>query len=365
MRIFVILGNNEQEFVNLAPAFKEHFHEVIYWVGLHKVDENIFPNVIFHNHQEARAGIPAEGIDTSSFLPPGADLIEKLYRVESVFSTIMNRKKFGRKFMDQQKHVYYEMLQYWYGIIKKYKPDVIFFGTIPHAPHNYLIFELAQLLGIKTLLIYDTWVSDRLLLYDDFWKGSNILQAEIEKNKGKFFSLEDLSNDLQDYYKKQINFDHDATPMYMKNLEMQYLANKSFSAKLKIIKESIKDLTIFKRAFNYFSNKRKQSFKKEYISLQIKPNLTKKFIYVPLQYQPECTTSPMGNMFADQILMIKILSASLPEDWVIYVKEHPTQWRFTGGSYSNYRYPEYYQKIVSLKNTFIVSVNIDTYILNY
>ena len=106
MRIFVILGNNSREFVNLAPAFKKRSHQVIYWAGLDRVDEEIFPNIIFHHHHDARAGIPAKGVDTSEFLPPGADLIEQLYRTESIFLAIMNRKKFNRKFADEKKHVY-------------------------------------------------------------------------------------------------------------------------------------------------------------------------------------------------------------------------------------------------------------------
>lgn len=91
----------------------------------------------------------------------------------------------------------------------------------------------------------------------------------------------------------------------------------------------------------------------------------KKFIYVPLHRQPEGSTSPMGGVFVDQLLMIEILSASLPPDWVIYVKENPFQWSTSWHessypSYTDMRYEGYYEKIARLKNVYLVPVNTDT-----
>jgi capsule polysaccharide export protein KpsC/LpsZ len=98
--------------------------------------------------------------------------------------------------------------------------------------------------------------------------------------------------------------------------------------------------------------------------LQVKPDLEKKFIYAPLNFQPERTTSPQGDMFYDQILMIETLAHSLPRDWVIYVKEHPSQWIFKSKTnYSNFRYKGYYEKIAKLKNVFLVPTNTDTFVL--
>jgi hypothetical protein len=55
------------------------------------------------------------------------------------------------------------------------------------------------------------------------------------------------------------------------------------------------------------------------------PDLEQPFIYVPLHYQPENTTSPNGGVFENQILMVRVLSGCLPEGWKIYVKEYPFQ----------------------------------------
>ena len=113
------------------------------------------------------------------------------------------------------------------------------------------------------------------------------------------------------------------------------------------------------KIFKYF----KQNIKKEYAGVQVRPDLNKKFIYVPLNYQPERTSSPQGDMFVDQILMIEILSAAIPAGWVIYVKEHPTQWLFTGLNFTNSRYQGYYKKIAKIKNVALIPIEVDTYTL--
>jgi hypothetical protein len=60
------------------------------------------------------------------------------------------------------------------------------------------------------------------------------------------------------------------------------------------------------------------------------------YIYVPLHFQPECTTSPLGGAYVDQILMVKLLHSCLGKDLLLYVKEHPVQ-RSWGRSIEFYR----------------------------
>jgi len=50
-----------------------------------------------------------------------------------------------------------------------------------------------------------------------------------------------------------------------------------------------------------------------------------KYLYYPLQTIPEYATSIQGAMWVDQLHNIELLAKSIPIDWVVYVKEHPSQ----------------------------------------
>ncbi|MFI3177710.1 MAG: hypothetical protein R3Y67_09530, partial [Eubacteriales bacterium] len=51
-----------------------------------------------------------------------------------------------------------------------------------------------------------------------------------------------------------------------------------------------------------------------------------KYLYFALHFAPEATVAPMGgSLYMDQLIPLKILLHTIPEDWSIYVKIHPAQ----------------------------------------
>lgn len=71
-----------------------------------------------------------------------------------------------------------------------------------------------------------------------------------------------------------------------------------------------------------------------------------KFIYFPLQYEPEAHTLVQAPYFTNQLELVRMVAKSLPGEYSLYVKEHPAM--------LGKRKPGYYKKIMSLPNvTFI------------
>lgn len=359
MRIFMIWPDFSPEIISLISGLKSGGHEIIYWLAL-KCHEGKFSDIILHDHWDAWVGIPPEKLKDVEFDPPGEELINKMHRVESIILTMMN-KHFEGKCVDERKNFYYNMLQYWYGVLNKFKFEVIIYWQPPHHAYNYLIFELARILKIKTIIFSNTLIAGRILWENNIWEGSRALLEEIAANKDKKFSPKDLSEDLQLYLKFCFN---DATTVHHKTIMKRGSLKNKIILKIKILVKSIKNFTVLKRLYQYLYKVLGNNIQKEYhYYSKVQPDLTKKYIYVALNSQPECSTSPLGGIFVNQILMVKTLASAIPKDWLIYVKEHWVQWLLFGLNYTDYRYPGYYKQIFQIKNVKLIPINSDSYSL--
>ena len=268
MRILLAWFSQSPGTENLISALKDAGHEVVYWVGGGDDRKIKIPGTIVHTHNAARNGLPAPGIDTSKFYPPEEALIKQLYETESLVLTMMN-KRFDWMCVDERKHTYYNTLQYLNGVMNQYCPNVVIFSVVPHAPFSYIIYGLARLMNIK-IILFDTISrvgvpdSDRILMSLGSWESSSPLLEALEKNKGKNFSLEDLSKDLQQYYKLHTaNYSGDPTPLCIKEDKDKYSGFRLAALKAKMVAGSIKDFTIFEKTLAYIQKLFRKNIKQE------------------------------------------------------------------------------------------------------
>lgn len=352
-------------------------HKLVYFIGA-PFDERLARGALFHSYLDAENALPSAEIDVFEFEPLDEDLIKKMYHTESIVLTMMNRL-FDRLCVDERRRIYYEMLRYWFGVLKRYAPDVIIFPNMPHLVYDYIIYEVAHFLGIKTIAFDDTRFPGRLLMFTDFERLTGVLKKELKNTEGRMVSVNELSEDIRNYYEPRSHRDFSATPSYIVEQKRKY-AFRFDGLSAEKVKESIRDFSflgkipryilwlvtvkgpqLLKRMYTHVSYPLVPDLRKEYSRLQTAPGFSKKFVYFPLQMQPEKTTSPQGDMFVDQILALEILSASVPQDYVIYVKEHPLQWIHFGIRFSSFRYAGYYRRIARIKNVRLVPVAESSY----
>ena len=363
MNIFLIKWDyNDESNLAIAQGLDRAGYKTAYWVGASREDASLvsrraFSHTVFHNVFDAIAGRPAKVFLNEEFAPPDEELIKKLFEAESILS---NMKQFEKLNMGsfEKNNLYHEYLEYWLGVINKFKPAAVVFAVCPHSGYDFILYSLAKLLSIKTIVFDYAGISDRHLLINDYKVGSRALRKEIETNKNRSFSLENLAPDIKEFYLNQIDKNKDAITRSFQAYKKQYSGLNLLFLKLKIIVKSLKDLSLFKKIYFYFIKKLRQNYKKEYLDSQSAPDLSKKYIYLALHFQPECSTSPLGGVFVDQILMVKILSRALPDDWLIYIKEHPVQWLAQGINYTSFRYRGYYRKLAKIKKVRLVPAEV-------
>ena len=80
------------------------------------------------------------------------------------------------------------------------------------------------------------------------------------------------------------------------------------------------------------------------------------YIYIPLHLQPEMTTSALGGIYRDQLLMIEHLHRLLPTGWKILVKENPKQGPYARG-------PMFFHRFNRLESVSMVPSDTDTKLL--
>lgn len=362
MRLFVVWTDMDLA-KSLIRRLQAESHDVVYWVGRKGGGEEDFPDIIFHDHYDAWDGKPAPALASVEFEPASRELISKFHGVESLILTMMN-KHFDWMGVDERRHVYYGMLSYWAGVLEKFKPEGVIFTTVPHTIYDYLLYELARASNLRTVMFRGTLpVAGRLLLYEDFRIGSRDLQEALKKNKNRVFSPAELSREWQEFYEKQTNASEDATPTYLKESRKRNSFLNRMRLKARAVKTAFKQGTFLEQALLRLVKSFKENIRDEHARVQSLPDFSQKFVYAPLHYQPESTSSPMGDVFADQILMVKTLSAALPNGWLIYVKEHPSQWFKRGFNFAGSRYRGYYEKIAAIPNVRLVPLATDNFTL--
>lgn len=362
MNIFIIgLAHIRPEQVDVVRGLSKK-HNISYWVRMEHVfsiDKTEFPKTIFHNYRDALDGKPAHGVGDSIFEPLSEELLIKFAETEAEILTMME-KKFELWGVNQRRDFYFDLMRYWRGIFEKLKPDLIIFSDVPHEVYSFVVYALAKHYGVKTIMFENVFDYGRLFLFHDYKFGNDILAKEHKNNFSTNYTLKDLSPYVLEYYKKQTS-GNDETPLYVGVYNREHTGWRKFVRMSRAIWPFIKDGSIFERTTKYFFKLFKSNVIKDYKKLETSPDFSKKFIYVALHFQPERTTSPQGGYFVDQLLMIKTLSHALPPDWLLYVKEHPSQWKPHGSNYTGYRYPGFYKEITKLKNAKIIPITTNNY----
>lgn len=78
-----------------------------------------------------------------------------------------------------------------------------------------------------------------------------------------------------------------------------------------------------------------------------------------MRYQPELTTTPLGNESSDQFYVLRALSRSLPKGYKLVVKEHPSQFsRVLFGEQG--RYVGCWELVLRLNNIVLADLSVSS-----
>ncbi|HLC76265.1 MAG TPA: hypothetical protein VJB82_04095 [Candidatus Peribacterales bacterium] len=318
--------------------------------------------------------------DWNALRPLDEEIIEKMAPHEMVFIEMMERdENKGRAFTYRdRRRRYLRLLRYWNHMIEEYKIDVFLSCTLPHRLRTYVIYAICRVKKIPTILLFHAGpLADSFICLEHWEDFSPDLERIYKELRAKYSDEEalkiSLSKKAETYFQQQLVKDKDPPPPYYMFANEDPLAHARTKALdevkenpvllLQKIKSSIKNRLkperyIEKLRFWYRKRRAKKMFA-FYEKNVIKPDLSAKYVYVPLHHQPECSTCPMAGAYSEQMLVVQMLHALLPPDVLLYVKEHPHQEKyFPDGRCRDH---DFFEELLTIPRVRFISRTFSTY----
>tara|TARA_B110000908_G_C10244165_1_gene447844 strand:- start:947 stop:2299 length:1353 start_codon:yes stop_codon:yes gene_type:complete len=237
---------------------------------------------------------------------PATELAVEFQQFQDIYSRVNFSK--GQDYFDHL-NLFHLYSQFFTRMLKDGKVDAVIYFNSPHAGADFVLACAARRLGIETFFTLQSHVPNRFFCFRDI------------KDIGTFATSPDIGEPIELTIPKTYEKEH----FYMSKIPHKrgWLLSRFFRDGW---------LATFggRQPLNWGGVLQKQGARIRYAKLFKKHavssvDLLKKFVYFPLQLQPELTTSFLGNEFSDQLLALEKLSAILPDDWHIYAKENPKQ----------------------------------------
>lgn len=288
-----------------------------------------------------------------------------------------------------------DLLVTWLDIIDDYNIDIVFSPSIPHRGYDFALYAACKLKKVKYITFQWITIGSLSIIKEDILSPLNVPLIDFDGNLDDLFAkritsvrADFQSGELEIFrtYQKQNNL------FFGFIIKIKHLVKRFFSFKLSIaigkslsfIYTSIINLFRIVFSFNVQRNKMPYSSNftglsilkfsilrriklytlKKYYNGLVSKEISRKYIFFPLQHQPEETSSPLGGLFVDQTLVIQMLDKVLPPEFDIIIKEHKTQFYHFAENPEAGRTKYFYDRILNIsKRVKFVSINSDTYSL--
>jgi len=283
--------------------------------------------------------------------------LENLRRYEKKFKlnlsmNIFSERSFYKYWIDFhrfKKEEIYSIIEnsilFFINVLDEYKPKLILTQQIGENISNLLLYQIAKNLDFKILMPVPVHMHDKMIISDN--PTGDEISIEFKKLVKNFTNS--LKNYDENFLKKQrldqtlkiqLEFTHVKRNLFQKcNYYIKRLSNSPEPIYKNIGKTKF---NLIKYRFQNFF--RIRSRKKFVDNNALKYVKNEKFLYFPLQTEPEARILITIPFYTNQITVIENIAKSIPIDYVLYVKEHPAQ------KSKLWRPIEDYKKIISIPN---------------
>lgn len=360
---------------------KIHFHKCLMTVKT-TGDEDVYEDdkYIPVNYDICEHNRYDELADFNELMPLDKNVLEAMRPYETIAKQMLVRNYERHIYTEDESMRYYlRHLRFWNHMIVTHQINYVFFNNTPHHTHDYVIYALAQVYGIKTCVCISTNFENRYFLantLEDAWVRTTRLYEEKYKKQ----EVIELPEDIREYYETIYYGNKEQTEKLVLqgvSREQEILdKRKLFRGEVSFSKMFRRNLSRFKwqvikapkgekrkagleaikEEYRYYcrgKNKLKTMVNTEYYNrIAQMPVEGEAYICYFLHYQPEATTLPQAGVFVEQELSVAIAAKAAEEmGYRLYVKEHFVQ---------PYRNKTFYDDLKKIRNVTLISTECDS-----
>lgn len=253
------------------------------------------------------------------------------------------------------------------NFLESEKPDYLIFSVVGSLT-SLLLYQVAKKKNIKTLIIEAGRIGNKYFITEEYDRPTYILKSlEYIKEHSAESSVVKYLKEAEKFlkhFREKKNYYYEAsesfealtrTPSRWKNLEFLLPMNLLRFARwlIRYFPEYWKcrdDFSTPNPFYVYWDKlKRKLRIAVGCEDLYDKVISGEKYVYFPLQSEPEALPMLLTPFYADQLWLIKQVAKSLPLQYKLYVKDHP--WMI------GYRPRRYYREIKKIPNVKLIDVS--------
>lgn len=348
-------------------------------------DENAivqeFPEALFIAGTDAALGLQHDRA-TWPLKPIALDTLSALALDETIGLHMMDRMDpaCGLGFShDARRRHWRGLLTWWNAAIDHLKPDLIVFSISPHVVFDYALLALARHLGIATCMFERLGLPGRVFVMADYVRGNESLRSAMQDKK--YVSVDSVQGEFGAWLRDSLAGGGALPANFRKKLE-RYRLGQGIPSLTRAVFYELKRAWVLMRLYkgqpaanSYLRSAFpphgragqletllarlkgvwfKRCLMKQHDAQARLPEVGEDFVFLALHYQPERATVPLGGLFGDQLLIVEWLTATLPNGWKLYVKEHPWQLQPYGRGEVE-RSAFFYELLCRNKNVVLVS----------
>lgn len=373
MNLFFRTNESNDGFV---PTILDRLHTdglidkcVVLFQGMDRYDESYcYAIEAYHGYR----GDYDELCDINSLPAVSGSIYEQLLPYKDNILNMMGRHcNMHTMYYDEMEEEYVRHVMFWNDILDRQAINMCFFATTPHTPWEYIVYALARVKGIPTLIQSGCNVHGTARIGTTVENLGENTNAVIRDKAAFGFTEIDFSPEVSKFYNNikdsglvvKASKRNDANRFLKKWVRETFIKPNSLHAKdwvqaLKFFYRKHPDKAVHLLSKKHNNSKRiKYKIRtgkgiRYYDSYAVDPDFNEKYVYYAFHYEPEENTLPMGGVFNNQYLAVKMLADVLSEyDIKLYVKENWSQ-------LSRRKY--YYDRLKNTPNVCMIKTDADT-----